>query len=74
MSSKWPFASMSVGDAVIVNGPPAGRIQAYAHVFARSRGWKFRTQSLGPNRAVAQRLHDDGTTPKAGTKTEVRVA
>jgi len=45
---KWPFASLNVGDEVVIrDGGMIGRAQVYAHVYARQAGMKFETKTVG---------------------------
>lgn len=43
---KWPFSSMSIGDAVVICGELGLRAQAAAHVYARVSGMSFVTKTV----------------------------
>lgn len=43
---KWPFSSMSIGDAVVICGGLGLRAQAAAHVYARVSGMSFVTKTV----------------------------
>ena len=58
---EWPFKHMSIGETRILFDVPIGRAQAYVHVFARSRGWRFKTQQVVDNGRIGlavKRLKD----------------
>lgn len=43
--AKHPYCRMEVGDVIeIIENVP--RMQTYAHVYGRSKGWKFATRTI----------------------------
>lgn len=47
----YPFGEMVVGDTRLIPGR-AERVRPAAGMFARERGWKFKTQAEGPSTLV----------------------
>lgn len=46
--NRWPYADMDVGDMVYIRHGQYGksRVDLYAHVYGRQRGWKFATKRM----------------------------
>ena len=42
---KYPYASMDVGDVVDFS-EDIQKMQIYAHVYGRTKGWKFATRKV----------------------------